>query len=332
MTDERERFAGRAVRGAPGHLRAVAYRMLGSLSEADDAVQEAWLRLSRADTSEVENLGGWLTTVVARVCLDLLRSRKARREESSASARPGRSRAARTRAIPSRRRCWPIRSVWRCSWCSTRWPPPSGSPSCCTTCSPCPSTRSPRSWGARRPRPGNWPAAPAAGCRAGRHDRRRRSRPQRTGGGRLPRRGARRRLRRAGRGARPRCRVSHRPAAGLRSTGGGPRCVGGGRSLRGACPWRATGTGQWRRGRHRGPTRPAMRRPRASRSGTARSSGSTRSPTPSACASSTCRPSTNADTHPLQPQSLTHPCVGGISWHRVAWLALVLAGFGRGSR
>ena len=64
------------------HLRTVAYRMLGSLSEADDAVQEAWLRLSRSDTSSVENLGGWLTTVVARVCLDMLRSRKARREES----------------------------------------------------------------------------------------------------------------------------------------------------------------------------------------------------------------------------------------------------------
>jgi RNA polymerase sigma factor (sigma-70 family) len=64
-----------------GHLRAVAYRMLGSLSEADDAVQEAWLHLSRADTSGVENLGGWLTTVVARVCLDMLRSRTARREE-----------------------------------------------------------------------------------------------------------------------------------------------------------------------------------------------------------------------------------------------------------
>jgi RNA polymerase sigma factor (sigma-70 family) len=63
------------------HLRAVAYRMLGSLSEADDAVQEAWLRLSRSDTSGVENLGGWLTTVVARVCLDMLRSRKSRRVE-----------------------------------------------------------------------------------------------------------------------------------------------------------------------------------------------------------------------------------------------------------
>jgi RNA polymerase sigma factor (sigma-70 family) len=64
-----------------GHLRAVAYRMLGSLSEADDAVQETWLRLSRSDTTEVQNLAGWLTTVVARVCLDMLRSRKAQREE-----------------------------------------------------------------------------------------------------------------------------------------------------------------------------------------------------------------------------------------------------------
>jgi RNA polymerase sigma-70 factor (ECF subfamily) len=63
------------------HLRAVAYRMLGSLSEADDAVQDAWLRVSRADTSDVENLGGWLTTVVGRVCLNMLRSRRSRREE-----------------------------------------------------------------------------------------------------------------------------------------------------------------------------------------------------------------------------------------------------------
>jgi RNA polymerase sigma factor (sigma-70 family) len=62
-------------------LRAVAYRMLGSRSEADDAVQETWLRLSRSDTSAVENLAGWLTTVIARVCLDMLRSRKSRREE-----------------------------------------------------------------------------------------------------------------------------------------------------------------------------------------------------------------------------------------------------------
>jgi RNA polymerase sigma-70 factor (ECF subfamily) len=64
------------------HLRAVAYRMLGSRSEAEDAVQEAWLRLSRADVSEVDNFRGWLTTVAARVCLDMLRSRKSRREEA----------------------------------------------------------------------------------------------------------------------------------------------------------------------------------------------------------------------------------------------------------
>ncbi|HET8537619.1 MAG TPA: sigma-70 family RNA polymerase sigma factor, partial [Solirubrobacteraceae bacterium] len=63
------------------HLRAVSYRMLGSLSEADDAVQEAWVRLSRSDAEKVENLGGWLTTVVARVCLNMLRARRTRGEE-----------------------------------------------------------------------------------------------------------------------------------------------------------------------------------------------------------------------------------------------------------
>ena len=64
------------------HLRAVAYRMLGSLTEADDAVQDAWLRASRADVSRVDNVGGWLTTIVARVCLNMLRSRGRRREEA----------------------------------------------------------------------------------------------------------------------------------------------------------------------------------------------------------------------------------------------------------
>ncbi len=68
-----------------GHLRAVAYRMLGSASEADDAVQESWLRLSRADADGIENLGGWLRTVVAHVCLDMLRSRKSRSEETLAT-------------------------------------------------------------------------------------------------------------------------------------------------------------------------------------------------------------------------------------------------------
>lgn len=64
-----------------GRLRAVAYRMLGSQSEAEDAVQEAWLRLNRSDAGTIDNLGGWLTTVTARVCLDMLRSRKSRRED-----------------------------------------------------------------------------------------------------------------------------------------------------------------------------------------------------------------------------------------------------------
>jgi RNA polymerase sigma factor (sigma-70 family) len=78
--DERDWLAERFEEQRP-HLRAVAYRMLGSLAEADDAVQESWLRLSRADADSVENLGGWLTTVVARICLDLLRARTSRREE-----------------------------------------------------------------------------------------------------------------------------------------------------------------------------------------------------------------------------------------------------------
>ncbi|MEV5240046.1 sigma-70 family RNA polymerase sigma factor [Streptomyces cinnamoneus] len=71
------------------HLRAVAYRMLGSLSEADDALQETWLRASRADTTGVENLTGWLTTVVGRVCLNMLRARQSRREDSFETQAPG---------------------------------------------------------------------------------------------------------------------------------------------------------------------------------------------------------------------------------------------------
>src|SRR4029453_16475387 len=70
------------------HLRAVAYRMLGSMSEADDAVQEAWLRLSRTGSADIGNLKAWLTTVVSRVCLDMLRSRKSRREESLEASVP----------------------------------------------------------------------------------------------------------------------------------------------------------------------------------------------------------------------------------------------------
>ena len=78
--DEQDLLAGQFDANRT-HLRSVAYRMLGSLSDADDAVQEAWLRLSRSDTAAVDNLGGWLTTVISRICLDMLRSRKARNEE-----------------------------------------------------------------------------------------------------------------------------------------------------------------------------------------------------------------------------------------------------------
>ncbi|MEU8750014.1 sigma-70 family RNA polymerase sigma factor [Streptomyces chartreusis] len=90
-TDDTD-FLARRFEAHRGHLRAVAHRMLGSTAEAEDAVQEAWFRMSRSDTSRVDNLGGWLTTVVGRVCLDMLRSRKSRAEEpldTAAAAPPG---------------------------------------------------------------------------------------------------------------------------------------------------------------------------------------------------------------------------------------------------
>ncbi len=101
-------------------LRGVAYRMLGSLHEAEDAVQEAWLRLNRSETDAVDNLDGWLTTVLSRVCLDMLRSRKARREESiGASAAEPSSLSTRT-PIRKAKPCSRTRWASRCSSCSTR--------------------------------------------------------------------------------------------------------------------------------------------------------------------------------------------------------------------
>jgi RNA polymerase sigma factor (sigma-70 family) len=81
MTDARTAELAVAFEASRGRLRAIAYRMLGSLSDADDAVQDTWLRLSRSGADDLANLGGWLTTVVSRICLDMLRSRSARREE-----------------------------------------------------------------------------------------------------------------------------------------------------------------------------------------------------------------------------------------------------------
>ena len=149
MTDElTERFEG--VRP---HLRRVAYRLLGSPEEAEDAVQEAWLRLHRSDTSEVTNLDGWLTTVVARISLDMLRSRSSRREHlTELPDDPGYAVAPDRHPGPGPRRAGGPRrhrGASRCSSCSTGSHRASGSPSSSTTCSGCRSTRSPPSWARR---------------------------------------------------------------------------------------------------------------------------------------------------------------------------------------
>src|SRR5919106_688539 len=86
--DEHDDWLAERFEANRSHLRAVAYRMLGSQIEADDAVQDAWLRFSRSDADSVENLRGWLTTIVARSCLDILRSRRSRREDPLGSDLP----------------------------------------------------------------------------------------------------------------------------------------------------------------------------------------------------------------------------------------------------
>src|SRR6266536_2261347 len=143
------------------HLRAVAYRMLGSRAEADDAVQEAWLRLSRSDTSGVENMGGWLTTVVARVCLNMLHSRKSRREQPLDEQVPGPNRGD---GIDPEQQVLLADSVGLALLVVLDTLAPAERLAfVLQTCSPCPSTRSPPSSSGLRPRHGNWPAAHAAG-------------------------------------------------------------------------------------------------------------------------------------------------------------------------
>src|SRR5262249_44370084 len=159
--DEDQRLAARFEEHR-GELRAVAYRMLGSLAEADDAVQEAWLRFSRSDVSGVDNLGAWLTTVVGRGCLNMLRSRTTRREDPLTLHLPD-------PVVPPAPGTWPSCPTRSGSPSSGSWTcsrPPRGSPSCCTTCSPCPSTRSRPSSGGLRPRHASSPAGHAAGSRA----------------------------------------------------------------------------------------------------------------------------------------------------------------------
>ena len=102
------------------HLRAVAYRMLGSLSEADDAVQESWLRLNRSDADAVANLGGWLTTVVARVALDMLRARRTRREDYVGSWLPEPVVSVGGNDDPEQEALLADSVASRCSSCSTR--------------------------------------------------------------------------------------------------------------------------------------------------------------------------------------------------------------------
>ena len=147
------------------HLRAVAYRMLGSRAEADDAVQEAWLRLGRSDTSAVENLTGWLTTVVARVCLDMLRSRKTRREEATVED------AAESVAgddDPEHEALLADSVGLALLVVLKSWPLPNAWLLCCTTCSIYRLRTLHRSSTAHRWRHGSSRAVPVAGCREGR--------------------------------------------------------------------------------------------------------------------------------------------------------------------
>ncbi len=145
-------------------LKAVAYRMLGSPSEADDAIQEAWMRFSRADTSDVENLGSWLTTVVSRVCLNTLQSRRSRPEVALFDeaiepivASPG--------AEPEAEALLGDSLGLALMVVLDKLTPPNGSPLCSTTSSQCRTRRSPRSSTGAPKLLASWPAGPGAGCR-----------------------------------------------------------------------------------------------------------------------------------------------------------------------
>ena len=143
------------------HLESVAYRMLGTTGEADDAVQEAWLR-SGTDSDQVENLRAWLTTVVGRVALDMLRARKARREQPDDHLEPIVSESAEENPAEEAELADSVGLAMLVVL--ENLSPASASRSSCTTCSPCPSPRSPRSLAASPTQPVSWPAAPGGGC------------------------------------------------------------------------------------------------------------------------------------------------------------------------
>ncbi len=117
--DEREWLTERFQEQRP-YLRGVAYRMLGSVSEADDALQEAWFRIREHDPACVENMRAWLATVVGRVCLNILRSRRPRRKELAEVHVPDPVVSLADTVAPSRRRWSPTPSASRCWWCSMR--------------------------------------------------------------------------------------------------------------------------------------------------------------------------------------------------------------------
>jgi len=142
--DEQDWVARRFEEQRP-RLRSVAYRMLGSLAEADDAVQDAWIRLSRSEPSEIENLDAWLTTVVARVSLNILRSRRSRREEPWGPRLPEPIVDPAAGVDPEHEALLADSVGLAMLIVLEELTPPSASRSCCTTCSGCRSRRSRRS-------------------------------------------------------------------------------------------------------------------------------------------------------------------------------------------
>ena len=162
--DDQDRLAERFEQHRP-RLRAVSYRMLGSLSEADDAVQEAWLRLSNADTRGVDDLGAWLTTVVARICLNVLRSRRTRRGSHSKLV-PDPVVSAPDAVDPADEALIADSVGLALLVVLTSSLRPSGSRSSCTTCSTCHLSGSRRSSIVRNRRRGSSQAALAGVCGA----------------------------------------------------------------------------------------------------------------------------------------------------------------------
>ncbi|GAA0943624.1 sigma factor [Actinocorallia libanotica] len=146
MTAHPSGLVAEAFEAQRDRLRAVAYRVLGSHADAEDVVQEAWIRLARQDEATIANLAGWLTTVVGRISLDLLRSRRAHPETPYGQESADLVVTPADGPAPDDRRRWPTRSASPCWSCSTRSPRASAWRSSCTTCSRSRSRRSAGSW------------------------------------------------------------------------------------------------------------------------------------------------------------------------------------------